>query len=137
MAQTIHIPATAGKPFTRRAYLKGTPKLHQAVRFSFRPSSLTERYEFEDKQASASVKIKVDQAAQVVSSHITGWDLKDAAGRLVPISPTSLLNPAQVDTNLFLRLLNVVLGVELWDDDPDEPQADEPEAPATSADSEP
>lgn len=127
-------PATPRDGYTRRAYLKALPPLHGPVRFDFRPAALVERYEFVDKQQGQASKARAENAAKFVAAKLVRWDLKDAAGEAVPRTAVALLDPAKVDPNLFLRLLNVVLGVELWDDDPDlEPAQKDEDVEAVAA----
>ncbi len=102
--------------YNETAYIKETPGIHNAVRFTFRPMLSEERTVIFRKVDSISPE-KIDALyVSAMARRIHEWSIKDAAGNPLPVTAENLrrLKPA-----LFFRLWMIVAGMEPPDVDPE------------------
>lgn len=105
--------------------LKGEPKLHPPLRFTYRPCLAAERqawWDFEERQDRApnpDPAVKSRRKIEIMAAHIVSWEACDRSGRPMPVDAQAL---ARLHPNLHDRLFNVILGVVPPDDAPDAPR---------------
>lgn len=112
--------------YTRSGIISEVPRLYPAVRLSWRPVLVAERVKIVDEIANATSRPLGEAiAAREVARRIVKWDLVDAKGEAVPVSPEHLL---RVHPALNFRIYQVVMGYEAPDEDAaQQPQQDDPE----------
>jgi|GEM_PF-1684504 len=106
--------------YTQRGFIRGEPRLHPAIRFEYRPATLPEVVGYRKQAATLDAMPLYQHAAKFVSGKLLSWDLQDGETS-APTSPEWLL---KLRYALFLRLLNIVLGLDASDEDPDWADAD-------------
>lgn len=115
------MPAFVTDGVVESGYIHAEPRLHEAVRFRYRPCTHAERQRYLvplsgierlDKRLEAT-----DAAyARVIAERIVEWDLKDRDGRAVPINVKSA---ERLHSNVFNRLADIALGAVPSDVDPE------------------
>lgn len=103
--------------YTEGGYISPADGFHGPLRFEFRPMLVDERallYGEAIKRLPEDAQLK--KRAQAVASRIKSWSLLDAAGQAVPVNVDRLL---RLKPELFYKLLNVVIGLEASDVDPE------------------
>ena len=104
--------------YTQAGYVGPAPRLHGALRFSYRPALVEERSQLFDAARQLSAHLFDCHLARFLGQKLVDWDLADAQGR--PIEPTAeaLL---RLPPELFVKLGEIILGTSASDVDPDWP----------------
>lgn len=104
---------------TRSAYIAAVPRLHDELRFTFRPPTKESIGRFFDglpKKQSTVAAAKYE--AEAVASRLVSWSQLDADGKPLPINHKTV---AALQPKLFDRLRDIALyGAEGGDADPEE-----------------
>jgi hypothetical protein len=103
--------------FTESGYLKAVPRLHEALRFKFRPCLVQESSRYFQEAANLGPEEADRKAAELIASKLVSWDLHYPSNKTgtVPVSPESVL---RLKRRLFQRLLEIIVGLAAPDDDP-------------------
>jgi hypothetical protein len=115
------MPTYLSDGYSEKAFLRGVPKLHGALRFTFRPVLAENRADFVERNGRLDAREQTRKAAELIKGQLVEWDLRTPKGEVVPVSTDAIL---RLHPRLLDRLLWVVTGVEPWDDDDGMPAAD-------------
>lgn len=108
--------------YTESAYIKGEDRIHGELRFTYRPMLVEERaLLYSDAVERLPEDAKLKKRAAAVAARIHSWSLVDAKGQAVPVKVEAYL---RLKAPLFWRVLNVVMGVDAGDLDPEAETAD-------------
>lgn len=110
--------------YTEDGYIAEVPRLHPAVRFRYRPMTSGERAqamrEMEKAVKSPNAKMGEIVSARLMSERISEWDLKNAAGEIVPITAENMLKvKPHLSNKLYAITITAVVGS---DEDPESPE---------------
>ena len=107
--------------YTRQGYIAERPRLHPALRFSYRPMLTENRYVILHQldQIDADRKARARLEAETVMAYLVSWNLFGRQDEAIDVTVPNLL---RVEPNLFLKLRNIVLGIEVGDEDPEWPE---------------
>ena len=105
--------------YTLAAYIAEVPRLHNAVRFRFRPVDLIERsilLAFKDRNYEKAI---TEKFCELLSQRITEWSLTERTGETsLPMAVTAA-KIRRLRPTLWTRLVNIVIwGVDGGDADP-------------------
>ncbi len=100
--------------YTRAGYIAAVPRLHPALRFTYRPVLSPDRAVIYDRIGKADAKTAETLGAQAVFIHLSDWDLKDGDGKLVPRTVENIL---RVQPKLETRLFDICMGNDGGDED--------------------
>ena len=108
--------------YTEPAYIAETPRLHPALRFTFRPMLQEEWNALVSARAPASDRERERQVNKAIAERITAWDITTHTGEPWPITADNLrkLRPA-----LYNRVLAIVTGTGAGDEDPESTLAEQ------------
>ena len=108
-----HIP----DGYTMPGYIEEEPRLHSALRFTYRPCVMTEVSIIDDAVSKAGPARAEAIAAECCAGHIVEWDAVDGKGSALPLTAKSVerFQPA-----LFALLYRIIRGSSPSDVDPDE-----------------
>lgn len=119
---------------TLPGYIAAAPGLYSALRFQYRPATMSERSAILTQQHEQPVDGFAPSAATVMAHKIVSWELPDSEAAAPPVSVESILS---LHAELFRKLYVIVLGYEASAIDPawpaeiaDEVLRDEAEAAA-------
>lgn len=115
--------------YTQQAYLEPIERLHDGLRFSFRPVTVEESSEFLASLAGNTPKRQEQLTARLLVKKVAGWNLLYPSGHAnegKPVERTEA-NFLKLNRRLSSRLTNVVLGIEPWDEDPEAAAKEEEE----------
>jgi hypothetical protein len=101
--------------YTQPGYVQPVERLHNALRFRFRPVLAEERGRLADMASTATAAGCLRQAAALLAEKLVAWDIADPLGNDVDISPANVL---RLQPELLLKLQQIVLGVVASDLDP-------------------
>jgi hypothetical protein len=101
--------------YTQEGYVTDVPRLHGALRFSFRPTLVEERSQLADLAARVRSQAYDRYLATFIAEKLVSWDLQDNCGAGVPVAAESIL---RLQPELFGKLHGVVLGSQASDSDP-------------------
>ena len=108
--------------YTESAYIKGEERIHGEFRFEYRPMLVEERsLLYSDPVERLPDDAKLKKRAAAVASRIQSWSLRDGKGQPVAVNVETFL---RLRAPLFWRVLNVVMGVDAGDLDPEAEAAD-------------
>jgi hypothetical protein len=108
--------------YTEAAFLKGEDRIHGPFRFEFRPMLVEERaLLYSDAVERLPDDAKLKKRAQAVAARIKSWSLEDGNRR--PVAP-DVGNLLRLKATLFWRVLNVVMGIDVGDLDPEAEDAE-------------
>ena len=93
---------------TLPGYIAASPGLYSALRFQYRPATMSERSAILAQQHEEPIEGFARSAATVMASKIVSWELPDRKAA-PPISVTSMLS---LHAELFRKLYVIVLGYE-------------------------
>ena len=111
MSLLSYVPS---EEYSESGYITGVPRLHEALRFKFRPLTPAERSKIVGDLDRLPMDKRDLKIAAEMKKHLTEWDLKDAKDSPVSISVAVLL---QLKPGLFYRLWAILLGTEAPDAD--------------------
>lgn len=102
--------------YTERAFIAGIPRLHPPVHLTYRPFLQEERHRLLTENGKLPPAKASLNTANVLAKKIQSWDLADAKGEPVKVDAEAIrrLKPA-----LLSRLVEIVMGLEPSDEDPD------------------
>lgn len=100
--------------YTEKSFVREEPRLYPAVRFEHRPTPLQELVSYRRDVAKLSDLDTYKHAAKFLAGKLVSWDLKDGKGDPAPMTADMLI---RLRHPLFLRMLNIVLGLEAPDQD--------------------
>jgi hypothetical protein len=105
--------------YTLKAYLAEVPRLHNAVRFRFRPVDLIERsilLAFKDRNYEKAI---TEKFCELLSQRITQWSLVERSGDTILPMPITAAKIKRLRPTLWTRLTNIVIwGIDGGDVDP-------------------
>jgi hypothetical protein len=101
--------------YTQSAFVAAVPRLHGALRFTYRPALVEERSQLYDAAGQLSAHLFDCHVAQLLASKIVDWDLVDARRQPVAASAAAVL---RMQPELYVRLIQIVLGIAASDVDP-------------------
>jgi len=101
--------------YTQPGYVQPVARLHDALRFRFRPVLAEERSRLTDSAQSATATGYLRQVAALLAEKLVDWDIADPLGNEVEISPANVL---RLHPELLLKLQQIVLGAVASDLDP-------------------
>jgi len=101
--------------YLQQGYVAAVPRLHGALRFTFRPTLVEERSHLVDAARQLQSAAYDRHAAQFTAAKLVSWDLRDSAGDEVPFSAEALL---RLQPELFVKLHRTVAGWLPSDVDP-------------------
>jgi hypothetical protein len=101
--------------YTQPGYILPVERLHDALRFRFRPVLAEERSLLADSALTATAASYLRQVAALVAEKLVDWNVTDPQGNDVEISPANVL---RLQPELLLKLQQIVLGVVASDIDP-------------------
>ena len=105
--------------YTLAAYIAEVPRLHNAVRFRFRPVDLIERsilLAFKDRNYEKAI---TEKFCELLSQRITEWSLTERNGEALLPMAISAAKIRRLRPTLWTRLVNIVIwGVDGGDADP-------------------
>ncbi|HEX4147206.1 MAG TPA: hypothetical protein VHY91_27160 [Pirellulales bacterium] len=104
--------------YTQSALIAAVPRLHGALRFTYRPALIEERSQLYDAAGRLNSHRFDCHVAQFLAEKIVDWDLVDARRQPVPLSAEALL---RIQPELFIKLNRIILGTAASDVDPDWP----------------
>ena len=104
--------------YTELGYVAAVPRLHGALRFSYRPALVEERSQLVDAASRLKSQLYDRYLAAFVADRLLSWDVEDTDGNAVPITGASLL---RLQPELFVKLHRIVLGSHASDLDPQWP----------------
>jgi len=106
--------------YTRDGFIAAVPRLHGALRFSYRPVLVEQRGELRAAGAKLDSRGCTRHVAAFLTSQLVAWSLVDRRGQPVPVEADRLL---RIHPELLIKLQNIVLGFVPSDVDPawDEP----------------
>jgi hypothetical protein len=107
--------------YTFPAYMQGIPGLHNAVRFSFRPTPMEERGVIMDVFRSLGEGRSCQYLAELLAAKIVSWNLTTVGPEKVrvamPISKDAIL---RLRPAIWIRMVSIVIwGTDGGDIDPD------------------
>jgi len=101
--------------YTEQGFIKADHHLHGELRFKFRPVLVERRSQHLAKIEDVTGDEFDRVTAKIVNDHLKEWDLKDAKGEVVEITPKWLL---RLKPQLFVRLHSIIIGTDTSDTDP-------------------
>lgn len=102
--------------YTVPGYIAASPRLHPALRFTFRPVLSQNRAVIFRRIANANDPRREESlAAQAIAAQLLDWDLRDHKGEAVAIEASQIL---RLQPRLMNRLFRIVMGDEAGDEDP-------------------
>ncbi|MEQ8788877.1 MAG: hypothetical protein RIC55_21375 [Pirellulaceae bacterium] len=102
--------------YTMHGYITAVPRLHPALRFTFRPVLSQNRAVIFRQIATADDPRREESlAAQAVKAQVIAWNLVNHHGGSVPLEVSHIL---RMQPQLFNRLFRIVMGDEAGDEDP-------------------
>ena len=101
--------------YTQCGFVAAAPRVHGALRFTFRPALVEERSQLSDAARQLKSHLYDRHAAAFTAQKIVEWDLVDARGVAVPVSGEALL---RLQPDLFVKLHKIVAGWLVSDIDP-------------------
>jgi hypothetical protein len=101
--------------YTQPGYIQPVDRLHDAMRFRFRPVLIEERSRLSDLATTVSSAGYLRQMAALLAEKLVTWDVTDHLGNEVEVSAANLL---RLQPELLLKLERIVLGVLPSDVDP-------------------
>jgi len=104
--------------YTQSGLIAAVPRLHGALRFTYRPALIEERSQLYDVAGRLNSHLFDCHVARFLAQKIVDWDLVDAERQPVPASAEALL---RIQPELFIKLNRIVLGTAPSDVDPDWP----------------
>lgn len=108
--------------YTESAYIKSEDRVHGEFRFTYRPMLVEERTILYSKAMEhLSDEAQLKKRAAAVVARIQSWSLLDAKGQAAPIKVETYL---RLKAPLFWRVLNIVVGADAGDLDPEAEAAD-------------
>ena len=107
--------------YTQSGFIAEVPRMHGSLRSQYRPALVEERSRLGEMAARLRPHLYDRQVAAFTAEKLIEWDLTDASGRDVAITPEALL---RLQPTLFVKLHRIVLGWIASDVDPTWP-ADE------------
>ncbi len=103
--------------YTESAYIKGEDRVHGEFRFTYRPMLVEERaLLYSDAVERLPEDAKLKKRAAAVVARIQSWSLRDAKEQTVPVRLETYL---RFKAPLFWRVLNIVVGADAGDLDPE------------------
>lgn len=107
--------------YTLPCYIAPKPRMHNAVRFAYRPTRIVDRATLIEVNGNVAEKAFSLYLAEWMAKRIVSWSLKQVGpdGMMVPmpITPANLLT---LKSPLWLRLINIVVwGSDAGDEDPE------------------
>jgi hypothetical protein len=105
--------------YTLSAYIRENPRIHNEVRFKFRPVDVIERsvlIAFKDRNYEKTI---TEKFCEVLAARITEWSVhSQSAGAPVPME-ISTATVRRLRPSLWIRLVNIVIwGIDGGDVDP-------------------
>lgn len=102
--------------YTERGYIAAVPRLHPALKLTFRPFLQEERHRLLTENQKLHPSKSSLNTANVLAKKIQTWDLADENGEPIKVVADAIrrLKPA-----LFERLIGVVMAIDPSDEDPD------------------
>ena len=101
--------------YTQPGYIQPVDRLHNALRFRFRPVLADERSRLTDTAPTTTAAGYLRQVAALLAEKLVDWDIADPLGNAVDVSPSNVL---RLQPELLLKLQQIVLGVMASDLDP-------------------
>lgn len=101
--------------YTQSSYIAAVPRLHDELRFAYRPVLIEERNELAALAQGPSRTSYARHAAALIAERLIEWNLRDAAADPLEVTATNIL---RLHPQLFQKLLDVVLGLSPSDIDP-------------------
>ena len=101
--------------YTQPGYIQPVDRLHDALRFRFRPVLSAQRSALIESAEGATASAFDRQARELLTEKLVEWDLVDPAGQSVSISREAV---DRIQPELFLKLYRIVLGYTPSDIDP-------------------
>lgn len=93
--------------YTLSAFIDSKPRLHSALRFSYRPTTSLEKATIIDGKYGLNEVQTISGYARVLTQKITKWDATDRNGAALPITVDALLN--KLHPELLSRLFSIVI----------------------------
>jgi len=101
--------------YTQSAYIAAVPRLHGALRFTYRPALVEERSQLHDAAGRLNSHLLDCHVGQFLAQKIVDWDLVDAHRQPVAPSAEAVL---RIQPELFVKLIPIILGTTASDIDP-------------------
>lgn len=106
--------------YTADGYIEEIPRLHQALRFTYRPVLPADRGIYMAEIEKATPRGKEEFRAEIIRRHVPSWDMKNG-DEAVPLHKAAILH---VHPALFTRLYLIVMGYDAPDAQPDATKLD-------------
>lgn len=107
--------------YTVDGYIAGVERLHPPCRFKYRQMLVKDRGKYLQQMAEGTGESAEILGAKICAKHLQQWDIKDRAGRTVPISPDACL---RVQPQLAKKIFSIIIGERSSDPDPNELEED-------------
>lgn len=102
--------------YTRQGYIAAAPRLHGALRCTYRPALPEERFEFV-RQQDPDARAYCRRMAAWLDKHVLGWDAKNSKGESVAKGPEAFL---RLHPEVLNKLYEQVMGYSAGDAEADE-----------------
>lgn len=102
--------------YTAHGYIAAVPRMYGALRFTYRPMPVDERsvlFDMVERQRDR--KKGESMSAKTIQKHLVDWELQYDGAEVKP----TWENVLRLQPSLFVRLFNIVVGVDASDDDPE------------------
>lgn len=105
--------------YTLDAYISALPKVHNAVRISFRPTYVTDRALLVEANRKLDEKKFAVHLSDWAAKHLVSWSIQEkVGGQLVPM-PITTENILKLKPQLWSRLTTIVCWGDGGDQDPE------------------
>ena len=115
---TVGRPVAIRDGFTFRGYIAARECLHDELRFTYRPTTVTERRELINKMRDKGGKHPEKIEAAHMAGKLRSWNVADDSGDEVPIKAETIL---VLSPPVYDRLFAIVMGNDTSDVDPEWP----------------
>jgi hypothetical protein len=105
--------------YVQPGYIRAVDRLHEALRFRFRPILSAQRSALVQTAQGATATHFDQQARELLADNLLDWTLSDPAGNPVAISREAI---DRLQPELFLKLYRIVFGYDPSEIDPQWPK---------------
>lgn len=104
--------------YTQPGYIEQADRLHDAMRFEYRPMLVADRQAFFARAEQVSAKEDSEAASQDLAKLIVKWDVVATDGKPVPVAVDAV---RRLQPWLWVKLQNIIVGAAPTDIDPEWP----------------